>query len=299
MSKGTQMMPIARRSLLVLAALCLVASAEAAEGRFFDSAGVRIRYLEEGQGEPVVLVHGYTSDAEAQWGRTGVLQALAAQYRVIAMDARGHGRSGKLHDPAEYGREMGFDILRLLDHLGIRRAHIVGYSMGAHIVAQLVTTHPERFLTATLGGASGRRNWSAEDQWRVDVEAAEMERGLLRSQILRLWPRTEPLPTEEQIRERSAAQLAGKDPRALAAVRRSNPAQVVTEAEMAAVTVPTLGVVGTADPYLSQFRELQAAMPQLRLVTIEGASHGSAPERPEFAHTVLAFLRSHPAAPDR
>jgi pimeloyl-ACP methyl ester carboxylesterase len=293
------MMAVARRSLLALGALSLASDADAAEERSFDSAGVRIRYVEEGRGEPVVLVHGYTSDAEAQWVRTGVLQALAARYRVVAMDARGHGRSGKPHDPARYGPEMGLDVVRLLDHLGIRRAHLVGYSMGAHIVAQLLVTRPERFLTATLGGASGRRDWSAEDQRRVEVEAAEIERGLLRSQILRLWPRTEPPPTEGQIRERSAAQLAGQDPRALAAVRRSNPAQVVSEAQMAAVAVPTLGVVGTADPYLSQFLELKAAMPQLQLVTIGGASHGDAPGRPEFAHAILEFLRAHSMALDR
>src|SRR3954453_5722440 len=134
------MRPIARRSLLALGVLGLVAGAGSPEDQFFDSAGVRIRYIEEGQGEPVVLVHGYTSDAEAQWARTGVIQALAAQYRVIAMDLRGHGGSGKPHDPAQYGPEMSLDIVRLLDHLGIRRAHIVGYSMGAHIVAQL--DHP-------------------------------------------------------------------------------------------------------------------------------------------------------------
>jgi pimeloyl-ACP methyl ester carboxylesterase len=216
------------------------------------------------------------------------------------MDARGHGRSGKPQDPARYGPEMGLDVLRLLDHLGVRRAHVVGYSMGAHIVAQLLVAHPGRFLTATLGGATGRIGWSAEDRRRPEAEAAEMERGLLRSQTLRLRPRDEPPPTEEQIRERSAAQPAGQDPRALAAVRRSNPAQVVvTLAQMAAVAVPTLGVVGTANPYLDRFLELEAAMPRLRLVTIDGAPHGSAPGRPEFVQAVLAFLRDHPAAPDR
>ena len=294
-----QKMLIARRSLLALGAYCLSANADAAEERFFDSAGIRIRYIEEGWGEPVVLVHGYTSDAEAQWTRTGVLQALATRYRVIALDARGHGRSGKPHDPAQYGPEMGFDILRLLDYLDITRAHIVGYSMGAHIVAQLATTHPERFLTATLGGAPGRFSWSLEDQQRVEREAAEMEQALLRSQTLRLWPHGEPLPSEERIRELSAAQLTGQDPRALAAVRRSNPAQVVTLAQIAAVTVPMLGVVGTADPYLSQFLELKAVMPQLDLVTIEAASHSSAPGRPEFSQAVLAFLRAHSPRPDR
>jgi pimeloyl-ACP methyl ester carboxylesterase len=290
---------IARRSLLVLGAYCFSPDADAAEEWFFNSAGTRIRYIEEGWGEPVILVHGYTSDAGAQWTRTGVLQALAARYRVVALDARGHGRSGKPHDPAQYGPEMGFDILRLLDHLNIKRAHIVGYSMGAHIVAQLVTTHPERFLTATLGGAPGRFSWSLEDQQRVEREAAEMEHDLLRSQILRLWPHGESPPTEERIRELSATQLAGQDSRALAAARRSNSAQVVTLAQMAAVTVPALGVVGTADPYLSQFLELKAVMPQLDLVTIAAASHGSAPGRPEFAQAVLTFLRAHSSMPDR
>ena len=104
---------------------------------------------------------------------------------------------------------------------------------------------------------------------------------------------------QERIREFSAAQLVGQDPHALAAVRRSNPAQVVTETQITSVAVPTLGVVGTADPYLSQFQALKAVMPQLQLVTIEGASHGSAPGRSEFTHAILAFLRAHPAVSDR
>ena len=288
-------MLIARRPLFALGAFCLITGASAAEEQFFDSAGIRIRYIEEGRGECVVLVHGYTSDAEAQWAWTGVTRALVARYRVIALDVRGHGRSGKPHDPAEYGPEMGFDILRLLDHLNIAQAHIIGYSMGAHIVAQLLTTHSERFLTATLGGAPGRFSWSLEDQQRVDSEAAEMEQGLLRSQLLRLWPTGEPPPTEAQIRELSAAQLARQDARALAAVRRSNHAQVVTLAQMTAVTVPTLGLVGTADPYLGPFLKLRARMPQLELVTIENASHGLAPGRLEFTQAIVAFLHAHPA----
>jgi pimeloyl-ACP methyl ester carboxylesterase len=290
-------MLLTRRPLFLLGTACLLAGqARAAEDRYFDSAGVPIRYIDEGRGEPVVLIHGYTTDTEGQWVTSGVLPRLAAEYRVIALDARGHGRSGKPHDAAQYGPEMGLDIIRLLDHLGLQRAHVIGYSMGAHIVAQLVTLRPERFITCTLGGASGRRNWSADDQRRVDIESAEMDQGLLTSQIQRLWPRNEPPPTEAQVRARSAAALAGKDPRALAAVRRSNPAQVVTEAQMAAVQVPTLGVVGTADPYLREFEQLKAAMPQLELVTIDGASHGSAPGRPEFSRAVLDFLRRHRAS---
>lgn len=286
-----------RRDACVLAGLAalLPARSGAAEGRTFDSAGVPIHFIEQGQGEPVILVHGYTTDLQGQFVRTGIFPGVAARYRAIAFDARGHGQSGKPHDRAAYGPQMGLDVVRLMDHLGLGRAHIAGYSMGAHIVAQLVTTHPGRFVTMTLGGASGRRNWSADDQRRVDIESAEMDNGLLTSQILRLWPQGQPAPSEAEIRRISTERMAGKDPRALAAVRRSNPDQVVTEAQMRAVTVPSLGIVGTADPYLKEFQELKAAMPQLELVTIEGASHGSAPGRPEFVAALLKFLGEHPA----
>lgn len=275
-----------------------VADAAAAPGadQYFDSGGVRIRYVEAGAGEPVILVHGYTNRVEDQWIETGVLPELAKRYRVVAFDGRGHGKSGKPHDPAQYGPEMGLDVIRLMDHLGIKRAHIVGYSMGAQVVAQLVTVHPERFITLTLGGAPGRSRWSAEDEQQAQAEAAEMDAGMLRSQILRLSPPGQRKPTDEAIRELSAQRLAGQDPRALAAARRSTRAQVVTEAQMAAVKVPTLGIVGTDDPYYQDFVRLKAVMPALeRLVTIPNASHTAAPRRPEFALALVDFLGAHPA----
>lgn len=290
-------MLLSRRPILLIASALAGAvasgAARAQADATFDSAGVPIHYVEAGQGEPVILLHGYTDDLRSTWVETGVLPALARRYRVIALDARGHGASGKPHDRAAYGPEMGMDIVRLMDHLGIRRAHVVGYSMGGHVVAQLLTRHPERFATATLGGSSGRRNWSAGDQRRVDTESNEMDEGVLRSQILRLWPRDQPPPDEAALRAMSEQQMAGKDMHALAAVWRSNPDQVVTEAEMQAVTVPTLGIVGWNDPYLRDFQQLKAVMPQLQLVVVDGASHGQTPGRPEFVAALDAFLAAH------
>lgn len=288
-----------RRSLAALALAGFMPSlpAHAAEERFFDSAGARMRFLEEGRGEPVLLIHGYTTNTERQWVQSGVFPALAERYRVISLDARGHGKSAKPHDRAAYGPEMGRDLIRLMDHLNIRRAHIAGYSMGAHIVAQLAVMQPDRFVTLTLGGAAGRLGWSDEDQRRVDEESAEMDQGLLRSQFLRLWPKDRPPPSEAEIRADSERRLAGQDPLALAAVRRSNPDQVITIAALAAVPMPTLGIVGTADPYLRDFERLKAAMPKLDLVTIPGASHGSAPAAPEFRAAMLRFLAANPAPP--
>ncbi len=267
-----------------------------AHDRYFDSAGVPIRYVEHGSGEPVVLVHSYTGSFEQDFVGSGLVDALAAHYRVIGFDLRGHGRSGKPHDPARYGREMALDIVRLLDHLGLRRAHIVGYSLGAHIVVQLLTLHPERFLTAVLGGACGRRDWCADDDRRVETEAAEIECGVMRPQLARLGSAA-PTASDAEIRELSAKYLAGNDPRALAAIRRSNRDQMVASTQLTALLVPTLGIVGIDDPYVASFRALQHVMPQLRVELIEGAAHDEAASRPEFVRAVSDFLRANTGSP--
>ena len=266
----------------------------APQSRFFDSAGIQIHYLEEGTGQPVVLLHGYTSNAES-WIRNGVFAELAKGYHVIALDCRGHGESGKPHTAEQYGREMARDVLRLLDVLGIDRAHIIGYSLGAQIAAQLVVSSPERFRTAILGGAAGRWAWTAADEQLANVEATEMEQRMLRSQLLRVASASGPRLTEEQIRAESARRLAGLDTTALAALRRSMRDTVVSPAQIAAIKIPTLGIVGSADPALKDFRELQKLLPRLQLAVIDGASHVATPTRPEFVRTILRFLMANGA----
>lgn len=269
--------------------------ATAAQARRFDSAGVPIRYVELGRGEPVVLVHSYTGTFESQFVRSGFADALARRYRVVGFDLRGHGQSGKPHDPACYGREMGLDIVRLLDHLGLAKAHMVGYSLGAHILVQLLTLHPERFITAILGGGAGRRRWSAEHDARAEEEARELEQGGMEKQILRLWPAGVPQPDQARLRELSAQYLAGNDTHALAAMRRANGDQVTTDAALAAVDVPVLGIVGTHDPYVTSLRELAAIVPRMELVLVEGATHDVAASRPEFLQAVVDFLAKRSA----
>ncbi|BBK31263.1 pimeloyl-ACP methyl ester carboxylesterase [Stella humosa] len=264
------------------------------DDRYFDSAGVPIRYVEAGGGEPVILLHGFSSSLDEGWVERGVVDELARSHRVVAFDSRGHGKSGQPHDPAAYGPEMGRDAIRLMDHLGLPRAHVMGYSMGAHVAAQLVTRSPARFASLILGGAVGRLDWSEADQARVDIEAAELDQGLLSSQILRLWPKDQPVPSAGELKAISARRLAGKDPLALAAARRSNPEQVVTLADLAATPVPLLGIVGTADPYRKDFERLRTARPGMELVLIEGAAHGNAVGRPEYVAAVRGFLARQP-----
>ena len=277
--------------------LLLAPAAGIAQDKFFDSNGVRIRYTDQGSGDAVVLIHGNGGSLQG-WTDAGITQNLAKDHRVIALDARGHGQSGKPHDAKAYGREMGLDVIRLMEHLGIRRAHIVGYSMGASITAHLLTIHPERFITATLGGAAGRFRWTAVDTARAETEAAEKERDCIsRTQMFRLAPVNQPKPTEEELRKASAACMANQsqDRFALAAVSRGMQDQVITPAQAAAVKVPTLGVVGSLDGYLADFKELAKLRPDMKLVVIEGASHGGATgamRRPEFVAAVREFISS-------
>lgn len=289
-----------RRTLLLAGVASTAAATGCATGRSgkparrtFNSGGVGISYLQAGEGETVVLAHGFSSSAQQQWVDTGVFQKLAARYRVFALDGRGHGASGKPHESAKYGPEAAADAVRLLDHLGIAQGHIVGYSLGAILSGYQVTQTPQRFKTCVLAGATPRFRWTAEDQRRLDLEADEMEQGSKKSQILRLWPKDKPQPTDAQIREMSARDLAGQDYRALAASRRGGSRALITPAQVAAIRVPTLGIVGTSDPYLQEFKAMKAMNPAIELVTIEGASHSTAPARPELAAAMLAFLDRH------
>ena len=116
--------------------VCLLPAASAAQqtGNTFDSRGVRIHYVDKGRGTPVVLIHGLTGSYARHWETPGAIEALEkAGFRVIAIDCRGHGQSGKPRNPSEYGLEMVEDVVRLLDHLRIEQAHVVGYSMGGAI----------------------------------------------------------------------------------------------------------------------------------------------------------------------
>jgi pimeloyl-ACP methyl ester carboxylesterase len=279
--------------VLLMAAMSSLAFGQGVQDKFFDSNGVRIRYIEQGSGEPVILVHGFTGTLEKNWVAPGVFQQLAKNFRVIALDCRGHGKSDKPHDAKQYGPEMGLDIIRLLDHLKIEKAHIVGYSMGAMITAKLLTIKTDRFLTATLGGAGGLLDPTEQQLKLLDQLAADMGKGSLRTLILMLTPPGQPSPTEEYIKQREETLLAGQDIAALAALSRSNIANRITAAQVAVINIPTLALIGTADPLIQGVNKLKTAMPKLKVVPIEGATHVAAFGRPEFIEALQEFLKAN------
>src|SRR5262249_46393948 len=151
-------------------------------------------------------IHGFTANVEMNWKVPGIIQGLAKNYQVIALDNRGHGKSDKPHDPKQYGREMVEDAVRLLDHLKIHKAHIVGYSMGAGITAKFLATHPERFLTATLGGHAGLKEGADTSFYDQLADSLDQGKGL-GLLIARLTPPGKPQPTEQEIKTINAMLL--------------------------------------------------------------------------------------------
>lgn len=285
-----------RRLLLSLCfALCLSSYAPSvlhAEDFFFDSGGVKIHYVIEGKGEPVILVHGFAASAANNWALPGVIKGLATNYQVIALDNRGHGQSEKPHGDDQYGLKMTADVIHLMDHLKIKRAHVVGYSMGGFMVGKLVTEHPERFITATMGGAG----WSKPDadQSGLELLAKSLEDGKgIGPLIVFLTPKGQAPPTEESIAATNKMFMASNDSLALAGVARGMAKFAVPESKLRANKVPVLDLIGEVDPLKAGVDDLEPVMGNLKVVVIPKANHMTAFGSPVFLTSLKSFLAEH------
>jgi pimeloyl-ACP methyl ester carboxylesterase len=279
--------------VLVLVSLWIGSSTLArAEDQFFDSDGVKIHYTIAGQGEPVLLIHGFTANIQAQWELPGIIKALAEDYQVIALDNRGHGKSGKPHDAKKYGMAMVEDAVRLLDHLKIKKAHVVGYSMGAMITAKLIATHPDRLLTATLGGSGGLREGADPTFFNQLADSLEQGRGM-GALIEGLTPPGRPKPTPEQIEAINTILTLMNDTKALAAVSRGFKDLQVPNAKLKSNKVPTLALIGADDPLKRGVDDLGGRMENLQIVVIDNSDHMTAFTKPEFIKSLRAFLDRH------
>ncbi|MDX1797513.1 MAG: alpha/beta hydrolase [Candidatus Lokiarchaeia archaeon] len=119
---------------------------------FFTNDRIKIYYEIEGEGPPVVMIHGFASSLEGTWKHTNWIETLKDNYRVILLDCRGHGKSDKPHGNSDYGQKMNDDIIKLMEHLSIDKANFFGYSMGAALTFRLLVTNPEIIISAILGG---------------------------------------------------------------------------------------------------------------------------------------------------
>jgi len=236
---------------------------------------VQIRYVEQGAGPPVILLHGYTGTLDRHFVANGVLANIAKDHRAIAMDLRGHGKSGKPHDPKAYGDELARDVVRLLDHLKIQRAHIVGYSLGAVIAGRLVETNPDRLSSIAFIGHHPEREITAADAKFVEDSIKELESDLpFRSLAVAIQPVGAPMPSDEELRKAVAPLAAANDVKALAAMWRGGAFLLTTDKALKAARFPMIEIIGTLDPAVSEVEPLRKAHPQVKMLVLEGATHG-------------------------
>ena len=217
----------------------------------FHSGPVEIAYLDEGAGDPIVLIHGFASNKETNWVHPGWVTTLTrAGRRVIALDNRGHGASTKLYDPAAYRSEqMAGDVVALLDHLGIATADVMGYSMGARIAAYCAVLHPGRVRSVVLGGLGIHlvEGVGLPESIAYALEAASLDEVVD--------------PTGRVFRQ--FADQTRSDLKALAACIRGS-RQVLTREEVARIAVPVLIAVGTHDRVAGSAQALAALIPGAR-----------------------------------
>ena len=245
----------------------------------FRHDSIDIAYLDEGEGDPIVLVHGFASTKETNWIYPGWVTTLTrAGRRVVALDNRGHGQSTKLYDPADYQMAlMADDVRALLDHLNIERADVMGYSMGARVTAFLAVGRPERVRSAIIGGL-GIRLIEGHGDVMSEVIADALEAPSLADVSD---------PTGRQFR--AFAEQTKSDLRALAACMR-RPRQTLSREQIAGIAVPILVAVGSNDEVAGSGPALAALIPGARAVDIPGRDHMLAVGDKVFKAEVLQFL---------
>ncbi|HEY0292354.1 MAG TPA: alpha/beta hydrolase [Hansschlegelia sp.] len=247
----------------------------------FQSDGLELAYRDEGEGAPILLIHGFASSIDVNWSGTGWIETLKKDgRRVIAIDNRGHGNSEKLYDPAFYGADvMAGDAIALLDQLEIDRADVMGYSMGARITALLAIRKAERVRSAILGGMG-------EGLLHGAPSADAIAEGLLA-------PSVEDITNPMAKMFRRFAEATNSDRRALAACMRAQ-RSLVDAGMLGTIKVPTLVAVGTEDEVSGDLDALVKLIPGAEALPIPRRDHNRAVGDKVYKEGVLSFLSRRP-----
>ena len=248
----------------------------------FKSDGIRLAYIDQGDGIPILLIHGFGTNLESNWVKNGWVDKLTGSgHRAVGLDIRGHGRSKKLFDPELYSLDaLTADNIRLLDHLNIERAHVIGYSMGARIAAVMALNYPQRVSSVVLGGLG-------------DLNAIN---GLTSSgSILRALE----APTLEFALDFVARSVRmfgvsnGSNLKAMAACLRKGASEVITPEMYGQINAPVLVVLGDDDVVAGSARRLASLMPNSSCLIIEGLGHLSAMNHDKFIIGAKDFISRH------
>lgn len=227
----------------------------------------------------ILLLHGFASNRAEGWRRTGWYAALERRgFRTIALDQRGHGESMKSHDPADYSRSlMAADALALLDHLGVGRVDVLGYSMGTRTAMQMAIDAPDRISNLLLGGVGGKL-FDPPEKGSAEAMAQAMaadDPATIRDEMLRSF--------------RQFADEQGEDRQALSALSasRSSPPE---RADLARLPMPVLVVAGQRDDLAGDPDELARVFPYGAGKSLPGVDHFSAIPHASLKATVFDFI---------
>lgn len=265
----------------------VTALAEAAD-QTFSRGGVTINYRVIGAGEPVLLVHGY-GDNLLMW--SGFLaDSLARGYRVIALDTRAFGKSDKPAGAEQYGVAMVEDLVALLDHERIEQAHVVGYSMGAVLTAQLALRHPERVRTVTMAAGVFPKDSAAMSAlgapWIADIRSGR--------RLTKFVKDVAPVLPDSAARGYSDQLFAESDSAALLGVLEGVLRLSVDWAQVAASRVPAVVIVGVDDPLRPYSAALASQWPGAKLVELPATDHLTVFSSPVLLAEVRALVSANP-----
>jgi pimeloyl-ACP methyl ester carboxylesterase len=257
-----------------------IATLAAAPDQQFTAGDVTLRYRDVGAGDPIVFVHGYAANLDTLFG---VANALPAEHRKVALDVRGFGRSTKSGDPAQFGQKMVDDVIALMDHLKIQRAHLVGHSMGALIAANVAARYPSRVATSSLvaGPFWGEAEFTTEAaRWTSDLRNGN---GLVN---FLLW--ISPGINQQMAATMNAGMLKANDLPSLTASMEALPKLSITSLKDGN---KVLLIAGTVDPLFPLSTAFAQKTPGSKMLEVQGANHISVITHAEAVKAMTALLR--------
>ena len=278
--------------VLLTAGAIFAADDKPAEDYMTTSDGVKIHYYVMGKGTPVILIHGYTGTAWGNWFSNGIAQALAKNHMVVALDCRNHGKSDK---PVANGPGKAQDVVELMDHLKITKAHIHGYSMGGGITGQLLSMIPDRFITAAFGG-SGIAEVDPEMRSKVppDKQGSDPQE-VEASRTLRVHRAMDLGMSKEEAEKQAATPPAARTPAAAPAA--AAPARTGPQLDLTRLNIPMLAINGEFDRPNAKTTRMTREVKNFTNVVLPGKSHltaimaGYMPK--EYLESLVKFINAN------